>query len=170
MAEPLALVPSLRAAMKKIEPQAELTRLGTVPQLLEERFARERALAELAGFFGVLTLVLSGVGLYGVLAYGVTQRTREIGVRIALGAQVRDVLRLVIGQGVRLAVIGCVLGVGAAAGLTRFIASLLYDVGANDTVVLGSAVLLLMTVAALACWMPAWRAARVDAMVALRSE
>jgi putative ABC transport system permease protein len=83
---------------------------------------------------------------------------------------VRDVLRLVMGQGVRLAIIGCVLGVVAAVGLTRFVASLLYDVGANDPVVFGAAVLLLMAVAALACWLPAWRAAKVDAMVALRSE
>jgi predicted permease len=168
--DPLALTPSLRTALKRIDPQAGITGLGTVRQLLEQRFTRERALAELAGFFSVLTLVLAGVGLYGVLAYGVAQRTREIGLRMALGAPLRAVLSLVIGQGVRLAVVGCGLGAIGALVLTRFIASLLYGVDTHDRLVLGAAALALLIAALLACWLPAQRATKVDPMVALRAE
>lgn len=168
--DPVALVPGLRAAVKKIDPTVDVVGLGTVPQLLEQRFARERALAELAGFFSGLTLVLAGVGLYGVLAYGVARRTREIGVRIALGAQMRDVIGLVIGQEVWLVVIGCVLGVAGAAALTRFLSALLFGVDPNDAFTLGMAALLLLAVALIACALPARRAAKVDPMVALRAE
>ena len=168
--DPIALAQGLRHAVKKIDPETEPTGFGTVTQLLERRFVRERTLAELSGFFSSLTLLLAGVGLYGLLAGDVTQRTREIGVRIALGAQVRDVLALVIGQGVRLAIIGCVLGMAGAAALTQFVVSMLYGVEGNDPRVLGSAVLLVFGSALLACWLPARRATRVGPMVALRCE
>ena len=105
-----------------------------------------------------------------MLAYSVTQRTREIGVRIAVGAQVRDVFRLVIGQGVRLAIIGCGLGATGAVGVTRFIAGLLYGVEPGNAHVIAAAAGLLFAAAVIACWLPARRAAKVDPMVALRAE
>src|SRR5262245_16762776 len=137
---------------------------------MEFEFARERAIAELAGFFSVLSLALAGFGLYGLVAFAVGQRTREIGVRLALGAQAHDVLRLVMGRGVWLTVIGCGLGVAGALGLMRFVQSLLYGVSATDPIILGVAASLLATVALVACWLPARRAMKIDPLAALRTE
>jgi predicted permease len=168
--DPRSLGPSLRAAVLKIAPAAEVTALHTVKELMDSEFTRERAIAELAGFFSVLTLTLAGLGLYGVLAFGVAQRTREIGVRIALGAQGRDVFSLVIGQGVRVAIIGCALGLAGAMALTRFLAGLLFGVEPGDPTVLAGTALLLLAAALIACWLPARRATKVDPMLALRAE
>lgn len=167
---PLSLIPSIRAAVKTIDSRAQLVDAGVVTQLLERRFTRERALAELASAFSVLTLVLCGIGLYGVLAYAVTQRTSEIGVRIALGAQVKDILSLVVGQAVGLAIVGAVLGIAGAAALARVVAGFLYGVEPNDPWAFGTAVAILLGVALIACGLPARRAAKIDPTVALRAE
>jgi ABC-type antimicrobial peptide transport system permease subunit len=124
----------------------------------------------LLGSFAAVALVLAAVGIYGVLSYVVSQRTHEIGIRIALGAQPRDVLRLVVGHGVRLAAIGSVLGLLAAGGLTQFLSKQLHGVKPTDPTTFVGVAALLIAVALLACWIPARRAARVEPMTALRYE
>jgi putative ABC transport system permease protein len=124
----------------------------------------------LFGLFAALALVLATIGIYGVTTYSVAQRTREIGIRIALGARSNDVLRLVIGQGARLALIGIVLGMTGAFALTRLMASMIYSVSAADPLTFFAVAFLLAFVALTACYIPARRAMRVDPLVALRYE
>ncbi len=131
---------------------------------------QERLLAELSSFFGLLALLLACIGLYGVMSYDVARRTHEIGVRMALGAEAMDVVRLVMRETMSLVVIGLIAGLVAALLTTRLIASLLYGLTPDDPLTVGLASLLLLTVAALAGYLPARRAARVDPMVALRTE
>jgi ABC-type antimicrobial peptide transport system permease subunit len=131
---------------------------------------QERLVARLSGFFGLLALVLACVGLYGLLSYEVSRRTREIGIRMALGAHPGSVLKLVLRQGIVLAVVGASVGIGVALGVMRYLTSMLYDVHANDPLTMIAAVVLLTLVALAACYIPARRAMRVDPMVALRYE
>ena len=119
---------------------------------------------------GGMALVLGIVGLYGVIAYSVSQRTHEIGIRVALGAQAKDVLGLVVGQGMMMALIGVAIGIGGALGLTRFLSGFLYGVKTTDPLTFVSVALVLVAVALIASYIPARRAMKVDAMVALRYE
>ena len=127
-------------------------------------------MSHLSSVFGVLAVVLACIGLYGLLSYEVARRTRELGIRMALGAQHRDLLKLVIGQGILLVFIGIAIGIGAAFGVTRYLASMLFGVHANDPLTIVGVAILLLLVALLACYIPARRAMRVDPMVALRYE
>jgi predicted permease len=163
-------VPGLRQAVLGLEPAVVFTEEGTASDLLRLTLGPTRLGAALLGSFGAIALLLAAVGLYGVVSYNVEQRTREVGLRMALGARVGDVLRLVLGQGMRLAVVGVVLGGLAAAALARVLSSLLYGVSAVDPLAYAGAIGVLLAVALAANWLPARRAARVDPMVALRSE
>jgi predicted permease len=168
--EPAAFAAQLRSIIRQVDPQLSVQSLRTLDEVVNDTLTQERLVAQLGGFLGVLTLILACLGLYGVLSYGVTQRTREIGVRMALGARAGDVLALVVGQGVRLALLGATLGVTFALWLTGFAEKLLFGVSAGDPVTFAGAAGLLLLVAVFAAWLPARRAARVDPMVALRCE
>ena len=168
--DPKALVPVIRKTVAEIGPNLPLQNVTTESQQIDRLLFQERLVARLAGFFSALALVLACIGLYGLLAYEVARRTREIGTRMALGAQGSDVLRMVVRQGLVLALIGAAAGIGAALGVTRYLKTMLYGVKANDPVTIAAVGLLLLLVALAACWIPARRATRVDPMVALRYE
>ncbi len=142
----------------------------TQSERIERMLFTERLIAYLASLFGVFALILACIGLYGLLSYEVARRTKEIGVRAALGAQRRDVLRLVVGQGLALVSIGIAFGVVASLGVTRFLKSLLYGVQPTDFYTLLAVCAMLLLVGGVACLIPARHATRVDPMVALRYE
>jgi predicted permease len=167
---PFAVADGIRRVVHELDPQVEVTGLRTVGDLVNEQLRRERMLSQLAGFFSLSALALACLGLYGVLSCAVTRRTREIGIRMALGAQRHNVLSVVVRQGMMLALIGCVLGVSLAVALTRVVSSLLYGVTPTDPLTFVVTVLLLGTVAFVSSWLPARRAARIDPMAALRYE
>ena len=167
--DPLQLAAAARAQVKAIDKDQPVT-VNTMDQIFSESVAGQRFNAQLLGIFAALALTLAMVGVFGVLNYSVAQRIREIGIRVALGAQRRDVFRLIVGQGLVLALSGVVLGSAGALALTRLIANLLFGVSTTDlsTFILVSAVV--TTVALLACYLPARRATKVDPLVALRYE
>jgi predicted permease len=168
--DPQALVPTIRTVVAQINPNLPLREVTTESQQIDRLLFQERLVARLSSFFGLLALVLACIGLYGLLAYEVTRRIREIGIRIALGAQAKDVLRSVVRQGLVLALVGAAVGTGVALGVTRYLKSMLYDVHANDPLTIVVVVTLLVLVALAACFIPARRATNVDPMVALRCE
>jgi putative ABC transport system permease protein len=144
--------------------------IRTLPEHVGRSLYVERMQSVLLSLFGVLALILTAVGLYGVMSYTVTRRTREIGIRMALGAESGSVLRLVIAQGMTMTLIGGGIGVVSALGLARLIESRLYNVTATDPLIWIAVLLLLVFMAMLACYIPARRASKVDPMVALRCE
>ena len=168
--DPLAMTRRVQDAIWSIDREQTITSVFTFDDVMSEAVARPRLLTVLLGLFGGLGLLLGALGIYGVLAYLVSQRQREIGVRIALGAQKRDVLQLVVGRGLVLAVAGVVIGLVGAFALTRFMQGVLYGVGATDPVTFVAVAVGLLGVAVLASWLPARRAAGVDPAVAIRYE
>jgi predicted permease len=165
-----ALLPSLRQAILELEPEIVFTEDSTAEQVAETTLAPTRIGAAVLGAFGGLALLLAAVGLYGLIAYSVSRRTREVGVRMAIGARPRDVLGLVLRQGLKLALAGVGVGVLAAAGVARVLESLLYGVSAVDPVSYAAAALVLLAAAALANALPAYRASRIEPMRALRHD
>jgi macrolide transport system ATP-binding/permease protein len=165
-----AAVESARREIAQVDARLPVFGVMTADENLSLAYLGPRIAAGMASTFGVLALVLATMGLYSVMTYTVSQRTHEIGIRMALGAQVRDVLRLVVSQGMRMALVGIALGLAGAFALTRVLASLLLGVGTTDSVTFVGVALLLVAVALLACYIPARRAARVDPLVALRFE
>lgn len=168
--DPLSLLTALRNRVQALDKHQPIYRVATMEELLARSLAARKFSLLLMMLFAALALSLSVIGLYSVLAYAVTQRTHELGLRMALGAQARDVLRLIIEQGMKLTLIGVVIGLGSALVLARLLKSLLFDVSPADPVTFAGITLLLMLVALLACWIPARRAAKVDPMIALRHE
>ena len=167
---PEALTAAIRDQVRALDPDQPVTSIRTMDQLLSRTLSEARFSLLLFGLFAALALVLAAIGIYGVMATAVTQRTHEIGLRMALGAQKRDVLRLVIGEGMILVVIGIAAGLASAVALTRLMSTLLFGVSATDPMTLALITLLLAVVALLACFIPARRATKVDPMVALRYE
>ncbi|PYQ00380.1 MAG: hypothetical protein DMF82_22335 [Acidobacteria bacterium] len=168
--DPLAMAASVRREMARVDPEQGVLTVGTMQALLDDSIARPRLQAVLVGAFAGLALVMACVGLYGVLAYSVEQRRREMGVRVAIGASPKSLLGLVVSEGVRLTAAGLLLGLAGALAVTRFLASLLYGVRPTDPLVfLGVAVVLLL-VAAAASYVPARQAMQVDPVVVLRDE
>jgi len=168
--DPTALVPALRRVVQALDKDLPIFDVLTYTEQVNRSLTLERLVAALSGFFGASSLLLAAIGLYGVLAYSVVRRTREVGIRMALGAQPDKVFRLVMVETLGLVLIGIVVGLGAALATTRFVSVLLYGLTPTDPVTLSLAVLVLVIVAALAGYLPARRAARVDPLVALRHE
>jgi putative ABC transport system permease protein len=169
-AEPSSLVPAIEAIVHDLDKDLPLFQVRTMEQMLDASIARERMSMLIFAVFAIVAVALASVGLYGVVAHGVTERTHEIGVRMALGAEGRHVLGLVVRQGLSMAVVGTVIGVAGAVALSRWIQALLFGVTATDPPTLAAVVLTLLGVATIACCIPAWRATRVDPTTALRAE
>jgi putative ABC transport system permease protein len=168
--QPLTLVPSLKQALAAVDPNLALSRVTTMEQRLASTLARPRVNALLLAAFAATALVLAALGIYGVIAYSVVQRTRELGIRVALGARAEDVLGMVMRQGLTPVLIGLAIGLAAAATGSRVLRSLLYGVAPTDLGTYAAVALFLAAVAAAASYVPARRAARSDPMTALREE
>ncbi len=167
---PEQLLSAIQQEIRALDPRLPVYNIKTIEQYRRAAFAQKRLQAVLLSGFGLLALVLASLGLYGVLSFGVAQRTREIGIRIALGARANDVVSLVVRQGIKLTAVGILLGLAGALAVTRVLASLLYGVSPTDPLTFVGVIFVLALVALCACWVPAWRAAKVDPMIALRGD
>ncbi len=168
--EPTSIVPALRQAVWSIDPNQPISNVNTMEQIVSDSIGKPRLNMTLMALFGALAMILAAIGIYGLLSYTVTQRTQEMGIRMALGAQAGDVLRLVLKQGMALAVIGQAIGVIGALALTRLIRGLLFGVTPTDFTIFAGVVVVLTTIALFACYLPARRATKVDPLKALRYE
>ncbi len=170
MSDASSLAATLSSLVRGVEPSIRVRDVRSLNDVVNTSLRQERVLAQLGGFLSLFALALACLGLYGMLSFSVAQRTREIGVRMALGAQRKDVLSLVVGHGLKLALLGLAIGLVAAVAVTRVLSSLLYGVTATDPAVFGGVSLLLLLVAGLASWLPARRATKLDPMTVLRHE
>jgi len=168
--QPESLTASVQRAIWQVEKNAVSSRVMTMNDLLSDVTARPRFILLMLSAFALVALLLTGVGVYGVLAYTVAQNTREIGIRMALGAETRDVLKLVLGHGMVLALTGVVIGLAGALSLTRLLNALLFGVSATDPLTFAMISVSLISVAMLACYIPARRATKVDPMITLRHD
>ena len=168
--DPASLTSAVRAAVATIDKDQPIFDVYTMQQLVDDSISTRRLTLVLLGIFSALALILAAIGIYGVMAYTVALRTQEIGIRMALGAQQKDVLRLVLGQGARIAFFGVAIGLAVAAALARLLSNLLFSVSASDPLTFAAVAVLLVAVALLACYIPARRALRVDPIIALRHE
>ncbi len=167
---PESIIPAVQSIVNQVSSNLPVFRISTEAQTIDQLLFQERLIARFSSLFGLLALILACVGLYGLLSYEVTRRTREIGIRMALGAQEGNVLRIVIVQGIVLAAVGIAIGIGAALGVTRYLGSILFDVHPGDPITQIGVGILLLAVAFVACWIPARRATCVDPIIALRNE
>jgi putative ABC transport system permease protein len=165
-----SLTTAIREQVRALDRDQPITGIATMEERLSRRLSEPRFSTLLLGLFAGVAMLLAAIGIYGVMSYAVTQRLREIGIRMALGAARRDVLRLVIGQGMKRALLGVGIGLAGALGLTRLMQQLLFGVSATDPLTFAGVALLLTLAALLACWLPARRATKVDPLTALRHE
>jgi predicted permease len=165
-----SLIPSVHATLRQIDPNIAVDDAQPLTRIVDQAISPKRLVTLLIGLFSFLALILASVGIYGVIAYSVNQRTQEIGIRLALGSPRIKVLRLIMGEGMKLAVIGCATGLAASLALTRVMQALLFEVRPTDPLTFLASGVLLIAIAVLACWLPARRAAQVDPIVALRHE
>ena len=168
--DPALISGAVRSAINDVTREAPITRIRPMSQVVEESMASNRFNMILMTIFAAVALMIASIGLYGVISYSVSQRTHEIGIRMALGAETGDVLKIVLRQGLILAAVGVALGIGAAFALTRVMESLLFGVSTTDPVIFGGISLILTGVALGAAFIPARRATKVDPMIALRYE
>jgi putative ABC transport system permease protein len=168
--DPKALTRAVQQEIERLDPNVAITAITTFAELRQTPLFPSRAMAIVSSLFGLLALLLAGVGIYGITSYMVGQRTREVGIRIALGAQRGDIFRLIVGQGVLITLIGVGVGLGAALTVTRFLSSQLFGISATDAVTFIAVSTGLIVVSFLACYLPARRAMKVDPMIALRYE
>ncbi|MCI0538358.1 MAG: ABC transporter permease [Verrucomicrobiales bacterium] len=168
--DPFAFASAVRTGVQSLDPNQSVTEIRTMEQVLADSISQPRFRAILLGLFAVLSMALAGAGIYGVISFGVAERTREFGIRLALGARPADVFQLVVRNGMWLALMGALAGLFGALALTRLLRNLLYKVSPIDPLTFSAASVLLMFIVFLACWLPARRAARVDPMEALRTE
>jgi predicted permease len=168
--DPLAVVPAVRAAVRRVDANLPILSVSTQEQEIQDRFAEERLFAEAYSTFGLLALVIAAVGLFGLMSYGVARRTKEIGIRIALGAMRDDVIRMVMRDSLVLVTLGIVFGVVVVLAAGRVVATLLFGVAPSDPLTMGIAIVLMVLVSGVAGYLPARRAARIDPMEALREQ
>jgi putative ABC transport system permease protein len=169
-ADPNSLGATVRQVVRDLDATLPVSLMSPLADVVSESVAQQRFSMLLIALFGLVALLLSAVGLYGVVAYSVSLRTREIGLRMAIGAQPRDVLRMVVGGGMKLAVAGVVTGTVAAFALSRFVASMLFQIEPSDPLSYAGTAAVLLVVAAAACYFPARRAMGVDPMVTLQQD
>jgi putative ABC transport system permease protein len=168
--DPTALAAAVRREVHALDKDLPVAKVITMDRLLGDSLLRQRLITLLLFIFSIIALMLAAAGVYSVISYSATQRAHEIGIRMALGAQRIDVLKLMVGQGMRLAFIGIVIGLMSSIALTRFIETLLFEVRASDPLTYALIALLIVVVSMVACYLPAWRATKVDPMVALRCD
>ncbi|MGH9677401.1 MAG: FtsX-like permease family protein, partial [Candidatus Acidiferrum sp.] len=169
-ASPEPLVAAIRGKVAEIDATLPLYGIRGMEDVVAASVAQPRLIRQITGIFAAFALLLAAIGIYGVMAYSVSSRKQELGIRVALGAEPSDILRLVVGQGMRMTVIGVALGAGISLGLTRLLGSLLFGVRATDPLVFSAAALALLGTALVACYLPARRATRVDPIIVLRYE
>jgi ABC-type antimicrobial peptide transport system permease subunit len=168
--DPAAMLAAIRSAVQQTEPSILISNAVILQELVSQEASGQRFAASLMAIFAGLALFLAAIGIYGVISYSVSRRRREIGLRVALGAGRPGVLRLVVGRGMALVVVGILLGTGAALALTRVMASLIHGVRSTDPLTFTAASVLLAAVALIACLVPAFRASRIDPAIALRDQ
>ena len=168
--DPASLIPVLRNELHTLNKDVPVFAVHTMAEHIGVQLAADRMIAVLLSILGGAALLLAAIGIYGVMGYVVSQRTHEIGIRIALGAERSDILRLIVGQGLRLIITGAALGLALALALTRVLKNLLFGISATDPLTFGVIAIVLIAVALLACYLPARRATKVDPLVALRYE
>jgi putative ABC transport system permease protein len=168
--DPAAIVPAVRREIQALDPSVVVSQVQTMETVVAEANAQARLYLILLGAFAGVALILAVVGIYGVMSYSVSRRVQEIGIRMALGAQRGEVLRMVVGQGLRLALVGAAVGVVGALALTRLMTTLLYGVAAMDPITFVVVALFLSAVALVATYLPARRATQIDPMLALRGD
>jgi putative ABC transport system permease protein len=168
--EPASLSAAVRQAVNEVDKSVPVSQVKTMDRVVSESITQPRFNLFLLVLFSTVAMLLSAAGIYGVTAYTVSQRTHELGIRIALGAQVGDVLKMILGQGMAVIGVGLVLGLVAAFGLMRLLRSLLFGVGENDPLTFAAITIVLLIVALIACYIPARRATKVDPLEALRAE